>query len=187
MTHCLSEKLMNSWIYSIIGSTFIHTCKSSNLLIQNLFLIFYRKGQGWHPPCQMEMGQCQAVWSSAFTQMWNGLCNRPRQPCILFWGCVRWGTIYYLIIIVFCNVKLPPVDVQKSCWKLHWNSHLLDLYMAVYRLNILHPYRNWKCCFMKYFAFFMKEEDEEQLEGKFFNEFYLLDMEKNKWFLVNLR
>ena len=33
----------------------------------------------------------------------------------------------------------------------------------------------------------MKEEDEEQLEGKFFNEFYLLDMEKNKWFLVNLR
>ena len=43
MTHCLSEKLMNSWIYSIIGSTFIHTCKSSNLLIQNLFLIFTGK------------------------------------------------------------------------------------------------------------------------------------------------
>ncbi|XP_061197077.1 kelch domain-containing protein 4-like [Saccostrea echinata] len=34
---------------------------------------------------------------------------------------------------------------------------------------------------------FDEEEDEEQIEGKFFNEFYLLDLEKNKWFLVNLR
>ncbi|XP_048751852.1 kelch domain-containing protein 4-like isoform X2 [Ostrea edulis] len=33
---------------------------------------------------------------------------------------------------------------------------------------------------------FDEEEDEEQLEGKFFNEFYLLDLEKNKWFSVNL-
>lgn len=34
---------------------------------------------------------------------------------------------------------------------------------------------------------FDEEEDEEQLEGKFFNELYLLDMEKNRWYLVNLR
>lgn len=112
------------------------------LMIQLLFLVDYRKREGWSNGVKLAVSGVGMIWTSYAAQFWEtaGPGGGPNETFYVFYA-VSWAFYVYLLYVLYFNVYRPAFGYLSSEARtpLKWAWRLTFVSWMIYPIPILMP------------------------------------------------